>query len=72
MKHRTLEPGLLQVLKFLVVFQVLGVLFVRLPLAKAMGVEVTLVCWLWGVHAKVVRQRGAKPNVEHKESAIVH
>ena len=47
MKHRTLEPGLLQVLKFLVVFQVFGVLLVRLPLGTAMGVEVTLVRWLW-------------------------
>jgi signal transduction histidine kinase len=47
MKHHPLEPGLLQVLKFLALFQVLGIFILRLPVGAAMGVEVTLVRWLW-------------------------
>src|SRR5215204_5628583 len=46
MKQSKLEPGILQVLKILAIFQVFGILFVRRTIGAAMGIELPLARWL--------------------------
>jgi len=46
MKESTLEPGVLQVLKFLAAAQVFGIAFVRNPIGVAMGLDMPLERWL--------------------------
>jgi signal transduction histidine kinase len=46
MRYNALEPGLPQVLKFLTIFQVLGILLLRRPVGAAMGIDVPLGPWL--------------------------
>lgn len=46
MKQTTFETGVWQVLKFLAVFQVLGIVTVRNPIAIAMGIEMPRERWL--------------------------
>ena len=47
MKHRTLEPGLLQILKVVTVMQLLSVVVMRPTVGAAMGVHVPWDRWLW-------------------------
>jgi signal transduction histidine kinase len=46
MKQSKLEPGILQVLKILAIFQVFGILFVRRTIGAAMGIELPQAHWL--------------------------